>query len=69
MAPAEPVVGAAQPAAAVVIDGNVLEDAYQALMSVGLSPMEARNRLDRVLATGKTFKSVEDVLVEIYKHQ
>jgi Holliday junction DNA helicase RuvA len=55
-------------AAAVVVDGNVLEDAYQALMSVGHSPAEARNRLDQVLTTGKTFKSVEDVLLEIYKH-
>jgi Holliday junction DNA helicase RuvA len=53
--------------AAVVVDGNVLEDAYQALMSVGHSPVEARNRLDQVLATGKTFKSVEEVLLEIYK--
>jgi len=52
---------------ATVVDGNVLEDAYQALLSVGLSPVEARNRLDQVLATGKTFKSVEDVLLEIYK--
>jgi Holliday junction DNA helicase RuvA len=57
--------GAAAPTA--VVDGNVLEDAYQALMSVGHSPVEARNRLDAVLATGKSFKSVEDVLLEIYK--
>jgi Holliday junction DNA helicase RuvA len=52
---------------ATVIDGNVMEDAYQALMSVGHSPMEARNRLDKVLATGKSFKTVEEVLLEIYK--
>lgn len=49
------------------VDGDVLEDAYQALMSVGHSPVEARHRLDQVLATGKTFKAVEDVLMEIYK--
>jgi Holliday junction DNA helicase RuvA len=58
------VAGAAGSAA---MDGDVLEDAYQALMSVGHSPVEARHRLDQVLATGKTFKSVEDVLMEIYK--
>ncbi len=52
---------------AVVVDGNVMEDAYQALMSVGHSPQEARNRLDKVLACGKAFKSVEEVLLEIYK--
>jgi Holliday junction DNA helicase RuvA len=51
----------------VVVDGNVMEDAYQALMSVGHSPQEARHRLDKVLATGKSFKSVEEVLLEIYK--
>jgi Holliday junction DNA helicase RuvA len=48
-------------------EGDVLEDAYQALLSVGHSPAEARHRLDQVLADGKVFKSVEDVLMEIYK--
>lgn len=52
---------------AVVIDGNIMEDAYQALMSVGHSPQEARNRLDKALADGKSFKSVEEVLLAIYK--
>jgi Holliday junction DNA helicase RuvA len=52
-----------------VVDGNLLEDTYQALMSVGLSPAEARNRLDKVLSTGKSFGSVEEVLLEIYKQQ
>jgi Holliday junction DNA helicase RuvA len=66
MASARPDDGA--PAApATVIDGNLLEDAYQALLSVGHSPVEARNRLDKVLAGGKTFKSVEEILLEIYK--
>ena len=51
-----------------VVDGNVLEDAYQALCSVGHSPLDARNKLDAVLAIGKAFKSVEDVLTEIYKN-
>jgi Holliday junction DNA helicase RuvA len=57
----------AAPTAATVIDGNVMEDVYQALMSVGHSPQEARNRLDKVLAAGKPFRSVEEVLLEIYK--
>ena len=55
---------AARPAAT---DGNLLEDAYQALLSVGHSPMEARNRLDKVLARGRSFRSVEDILLEIYQ--
>jgi holliday junction DNA helicase RuvA len=51
-----------------VVDGNVIEDAYQALLSVGHSPVEARIRLDKVLASGKTYKSVDEVLMDIYKH-
>ncbi len=54
-----------QPAS--VVDGNVIEDTYQALLSVGLSPAEARNKLDQALGTGKAFKSVDEVLLEIYK--
>ena len=49
------------------LDGNLLEDAYQALVSVGHGPAEARERLDRVIAGGKSFKSVEEILMAIYK--
>ena len=52
-----------------VADATLLEDAYQALLSVGHSPLEARNRLDKALATGKAFKSVEEILLEIYQKQ
>ena len=51
------------------IDGNVLEDAYQALVSVGHSPQEARDRLDKVLAGGKNYKSVEEILLAIYQQK
>jgi Holliday junction DNA helicase RuvA len=61
--------GADQAAAATVVDGNVLEDAYQALLGVGHSPIEARARLDRVLVGGRTFKSSEEILLEIYKQK
>src|SRR5262249_56348426 len=64
---AEETADGAAPTPATVVDGNVMEDVYQALMSVGHSPQEAGNRLDKVLATGKAFKSVEEVLLEIYK--
>jgi Holliday junction DNA helicase RuvA len=57
-------VGTPAPAA---VAGDVLEDAYQALLSVGHSPAEARERLDRVLAGGRSFKSVEEILSEIYR--
>jgi Holliday junction DNA helicase RuvA len=52
---------------ATVVDGNLIEDAYQALLGVGHSPLEARSRLDKVFTGGRTFKSVEDILLEIYK--
>src|SRR5260370_4975588 len=59
--------GQPSPAPAAAVDGNVLEDAYQALVSVGHSPAEARDRLDKTLIGGKTFKTVEDLLLAIYK--
>jgi len=52
--------------AAAVATSDVIEDAYNALLSVGHNPMEARARLDAVLTAGKSFKSVEDVLLAIY---
>jgi Holliday junction DNA helicase RuvA len=60
--------GAGEPAAASTgaMDGNVLEDAYQALLSVGHSPADARDRLDKALAGGKSYKSVDELLIAIY---
>ena len=54
-------------AAAPNMDGDVIEDAYRALMSIGHSPQEARARLDKVFTGGRSFKTVEEVLLEIYK--
>jgi holliday junction DNA helicase RuvA len=51
------------------VDGNVLEDAYQALLSVGHSPLEARDRLDKALAGGAHYKSVEEILLAIYQQK
>ncbi len=53
----------------VAIDGNVLEDAYQALVSLGHSPAEARERLDKLLAERQTFDTAEEIIREIYKHK
>jgi Holliday junction DNA helicase RuvA len=54
-------------AAGTVIDGNLFEDAYQALMALGLSPVEARLRLDKATASGKTYSAVEEMIQEIFK--
>jgi holliday junction DNA helicase RuvA len=59
--------GAAGPAAAV--DGTVFEDAYAALLTLGLNPVDARNRLDQAAASGKPFKTVEDVLNVIFRKE
>lgn len=47
-------------------EGRIVEDVYQALMALGLSPVEARSKLDSVLTSGKGFKTVEDALMLVY---
>jgi holliday junction DNA helicase RuvA len=51
------------------VDSNILEDAYQALLALGHSPMEARNMLDKVAATGQKFNSAEEILQAIYNRK
>ena len=52
---------------AVVVSGDAVDDAYQALLSLGLNPVEARARLDRVLTDGRKFSTAQEILAEIYK--
>src|SRR5216683_3491786 len=49
------------------VDGNLIEDAYRALLTVGHGPGDARILLDKALATGKSFESVEGIMLAIYK--
>jgi len=51
------------------VDGDLIEDAYRALLTVGHTPVDARNLLDKALGGGKSFPSVEDILLEIYKQK
>jgi Holliday junction DNA helicase RuvA len=46
--------------------GTLFEDAYQALLSVGHTPADALERLDKARAGGKAYKSVDEILVAIY---
>ena len=57
----------AEPAA--VVEGNVIEDVYQALMALGHNPFEARSKLDSLLTSGKAFKTVDDAITMIYSHK
>ncbi|HET6576322.1 MAG TPA: Holliday junction branch migration protein RuvA [Fimbriiglobus sp.] len=47
-------------------DGRLIEDVYQALMSVGHNPIEARTKLDTLLTAGRPFKTVEEALMLVY---
>ena len=58
--------GAAGPAATAAADGSLIEDAYRGLISVGLSPLEARERLE-VLVGGKTFDSVQEIIMAVFQ--
>jgi Holliday junction DNA helicase RuvA len=46
--------------------GQLIEDVYQALMSVGLTPVEARERLDKLLQSGARFKTAGEAISIIY---
>ncbi len=48
---------------------DVLAEAYEALLSVGHSSQDAMSRLETIRESGKKFKTVEDVLSEIYQTQ
>jgi Holliday junction DNA helicase RuvA len=55
-----------EPAPTAVVNGGVIEDAYQALLALGHGPAEARDRLDKAMAAGRSFHTVEEILLEIY---
>lgn len=48
---------------------GVIADAYDALISLGHSAPDARAKIEHVTADGRKFKSVEDLLEEIYRSQ
>jgi len=43
-------------------------EAYEALISVGHTPQDARTKIDSVRESKKKFKSVEDILAQIYQN-
>ena len=48
---------------------DVLSEAYEALIALGHTPTDAREKIERVAGGKKPFKSVEDLLEEIYRQQ
>ncbi|MFO0851013.1 MAG: Holliday junction branch migration protein RuvA [Gemmataceae bacterium] len=58
---------AAEPAPASVLpEGNLVDDVYQALMSLGHNAVDARAKLDALLAGGKPFKTLDEALLLVY---
>ena len=50
-------------------DRDILTEAYEALLSVGHTSQDAASRLGTIKESGKKFKTVEDILAEIYQTQ
>jgi holliday junction DNA helicase RuvA len=48
---------------------DVVSEAYEALISVGHTAQDAMRRIDAIKEGGKKFKTVEEVLSEIYQSQ
>lgn len=48
---------------------DLMSEAYEALLSVGHTPQDARERIETVMQPGRKFRTVEDVLTEIYQRQ
>lgn len=48
---------------------DLLTDAFDALVSLGHSPTDARHKIEAVTEGRKKFKSVEELLSEIYRQQ
>jgi Holliday junction DNA helicase RuvA len=49
-------------------DRDMFMEAYEALISVGHTPQDARRRIDTVRESKKKYKSVEDILAQIYQN-
>jgi Holliday junction DNA helicase RuvA len=48
---------------------SVLNEAFEALLSLGYNSVEARDKIDAVAATKAKLKSVEDVILAIYQQE
>ena len=46
---------------------SLAEDAYQALVSLGHSAQEAREKVETALTNNKKIKSIDELLMEIYR--
>lgn len=61
--------GTPQPDGAAGTTYHVVEDTYQALLSLGHSESDARQLIEQALSGGNKFKDIESLLQAIYKRQ
>ncbi|MBS0264495.1 MAG: Holliday junction DNA helicase RuvA [Planctomycetes bacterium] len=52
-----------------IAERGVLNDAYEALVALGHSAPDAREKIERIANSSRKFKSVEEILDEIYRTQ
>lgn len=48
---------------------DLVNETFDALISLGHTPTEARQKIDAAIGTGSKFKTVEDLLVAIYQQE
>lgn len=48
---------------------DLVAETYEALLALGHTNEDARNKIDLILGSGKKFKSVEDILTAIYQQE
>lgn len=53
--------------AAADVDRSIYAEALEALMAIGFSPTDARERLDGVMAGKPKFKSAEEIIFAVYQ--
>lgn len=49
------------------VPSSLIEDVYAALMGLGLSPMDARTRLDALLQSGQPFATFDEAMTLVFK--
>ena len=53
----------------IAADHDVINEAYQALVMLGHSPADARQKLEAAVAANKKLKTIEDLLEAVYRQQ
>ena len=55
--------------AATAVDTAIYDDAYAGLLALGMSPMDARSRIDQVIRSDKECKTPVDIINAVFKRE